>query len=222
MQSRAHLGHNMVFSTWLCSSINKRRNSTQTVPSLLSLTHIIFMTINVIKLREATLVDKLARTRVIQTKNSRQNQPSPEELSINQNPIRMLCRLLGYNLLGSATPQAGIQLNAMSSVSQVPQKGRGSPFQRLLPIDLDLTPFSSCPPKEDPPTMVFCVTMQFKPLLGEGLLLMGRLDTPVDPVECTFEGPSSYSTCIYGPGRGCPSSYYGPSRTSSPFGPCLL
>ena len=50
--------------------------------------------------------------------------------------------------------------------------------------------------------MVSCVTVQFNPLLGEGLLLMGRVAAPVDPVECTFEGSSSSSTCINGPGLG--------------------
>ena len=36
VQSWAHLGHNMVFSTWGCSSINKSQNPAQTVPSLLT------------------------------------------------------------------------------------------------------------------------------------------------------------------------------------------
>ena len=64
--------------------------------------------------------------------------------------------------------------------------------------------------------MVFCITMQFNPLLGEGLQLMGLVDKPVGPFECTFEGPSSSSACIYDPGRGCPSFYYGPPRDKVP------
>ena len=39
---------------------------------------------------------------------------------------------------------------------------------------------------------------------------MGRVDTPVGPVELTFELPFSSSNCIYGPGRRCPSFRYGP------------
>ena len=43
------------------------------------------------------------------------------------------------------------------------------------------------PPVEDTPTTVFYVTMQFTLLLGERLSFMGRVDTPVGPVESTFE-----------------------------------
>jgi len=70
--------------------------------------------------------------------------------------------------------------------------------------------------------MVFCITMQFNPLLGEGLQLMELVDKQVGPFECTFEGPSSSSACIYDPGQGCPRFYYGPPGTRSPLGPCLL
>ena len=46
---------------------------------------------------------------------------------------------------------------------------------------------------------------------------MGRVDTPVGPVESTLEGPSSTSACIYGSRQGFPSFYYGVPGTRPPW-----
>ena len=64
---------------------------------------------------------------------------------------------------------------------------------------LNHPPFRSCPPEEDPPTMIICHTIRFYPLLGEGLKLTGHIHTPVGPAQSTSEGPSSSSAWIYVP-----------------------
>ena len=45
------------------------------------------------------MVDKLARKRTFSPKAPVKPDPGPEQLSIDQNPLRTLCCLLGYNFL---------------------------------------------------------------------------------------------------------------------------
>ena len=150
----------MVFSTLCCSSFNMSRNPAQTVPSLIPLTHYIFVPTNIMLLWGGKpTVDKLVRKRFFRPKNAHQIRLSSEEISNNQNPVQMLSCLLGYNFLEGRHSSSEKSWTPRSPVLQVSQKGRGSPFQRSLSIDLDLAPCRTCSRIEDPPTMLFCVTL---------------------------------------------------------------
>ena len=92
------LCHNMAFSTWRCSSINKSfLLIEQTFSSLLPPAHHISMPTNIMQLRCGNpIVDKLARKRFFSRKTptiTDQAQKSLDILfwlSINQNPVLMM------------------------------------------------------------------------------------------------------------------------------------
>ena len=50
---------------------------------------------------------KKFQDQVFQPENARQNITSPEELFINQNPLRMLCSLLGYDFIEGRHSSSG-------------------------------------------------------------------------------------------------------------------
>ena len=72
-------------------------------------------------------------------------------------------------------------------------------IQRLLSEFGSSALFCSCPPGEDPPTMVSCSIIQFKPLLEEGLQLKWLVHKPMGPAQFALEVPSSFFAFIYGP-----------------------
>ena len=69
---------------------------------------------------------------VFQPKDTHQNIPSPEELSISQNPVRMLCRLLGYNFLKGRHSSTGNRVDGkVPSLAGTPKRSR-QPFAEAV------------------------------------------------------------------------------------------